>query len=92
MYYECHITLGLHPKSARVLIEALNNWKYSSIEGDPDLGSGPREYATRRASSNVALADVVAHMDKIALILNDEGYNVLRSKVELVMYDKRWKE
>jgi hypothetical protein len=91
MYYECHITLGLHPVSAKGLIEALG-WKYSMIEGDPVLGTGYREYATRIASVKVNEAVVIAEMDYIASVLAHRGFNVLRQKIELVIYDTKGKE
>lgn len=88
MYYECHITLGLHPVSAKRLIEALG-WKYSMIEGDPVLGTGYHEYATRHASAKCPESTIIAEMDYIAGVLAHMGFNVLRQKVELVVYDTK---
>ena len=92
MYYECHITIALHPVSAKSLIAALNGWHFSCIEGDPVLKDHSYEYATRHASSNTPFEDVVAHMNRTADILRDQGFPVVRQKVELVMYDTKGKE
>jgi hypothetical protein len=91
MYYECHITLGLHPISAQPLIEALG-WKYSCIEGDPVLGTGYHEYATRHASTRVGESRIIAEMSYIAGVLAHAGFNVVRQKVELVIYDTKGRE
>ena len=87
MYYECHISIGLHPISAQQLIENLNNWSFSKIAGDPVLGKDTYEYATRHVSGNTNFQKVVDHMNKTATILREQGFPVLRQKVELVIYD-----
>lgn len=86
MIYECHITIGLHPISAKALIESLG-WKFSYITGDPDLGTDPHEYATRHASANTQITIVIEELTRIASILARQGFPILREKVELVMYD-----
>lgn len=92
MYWECHITLGLHPVSSKDLVEALG-WKFSCIDGDPQLGSGAREYATRNASSVSDFETVKTHMNYTADVLKRTGgFNVIRQKIELVMYDTKGKE
>lgn len=91
MYWELHITLGLHPVSAKPLIEALA-WKFSCINGDPDLGGGPREYATHHGSPNAPIEGIIHELNRVAGILKEAGFNVIRRKVELVMYDTKGKE
>lgn len=90
MYYECHITLKLQPRSAKHLIEGLG-WKFSCIEGDPSLGDGPREYATRHVSTTVGEPAIIAEMDHVAGVLAHAGFSVIRQKVELVVYDTKGK-
>ena len=87
MYYECHISIGLHPVSARPLIEALNSWSFSCISGDPILGKDTYEYATRHVSGNTNFQKVLSHINTAAHILREQGFPVLRQKIELVIYD-----
>ena len=89
MYYEIHITLGLSPVSAQPLIEALNGWSFSAITGDPILGKDAYEYATRHASGNTPFDVVKAQMSKTAAILKDQGFDVVRQKIELVLLDTK---
>ena len=87
MYYECHISIGLHPTSAKELIECLNGWSFSCIQGDPVLGKGVYEYATRHAPGSTDLGKVIQHMNDTAHILKGQGFPVIRQKVEIVVYD-----
>lgn len=92
MYYECHITMEVGPKTSKYAVE-LMGWKFSQIDGDPSLGDGPREYATIHASPNADLIHtVVPRMQKTAEFLKWLGFNVVRQKVELVMYDTKGRE
>ena len=86
MTYECHITIALHPVSAEALITSLG-WKFSCIHGDPDLGIGAREYATRHAAVGTPITQVILEIQRISGILLAQGFPVLREKIELVMYD-----
>lgn len=90
MYYECHITIGPHHLSSRSLVEAMG-WKFSYINGDPSFGEGSREYATQHADARINLEDVKAAMDRDAHILRQNGFPVIRQKVELVVYDTKGK-
>lgn len=87
-YYECHITLeSKHPHSLRETLEALG-WKFSAVDGDPNLGSGVKCYATRQYNSErVALHHVIEIVKDLAENLRLQNYKVLREKVELVVYD-----
>lgn len=98
-YYECHITFTFiwhDTTDLKALIERDTGWKWSQIDGDPVLGPGRKTYLTKHfpASTNTShtMADaepVVAKMAKAAAYLRGCGLEVLREKVELVIYDTK---
>lgn len=92
-YYESHLTLNtfnpLYPESIlKELIEA-NNWRYSKIDGDINLGSGVKAYATRQFNARLNIEIILQELHSLANKLKDFGWTILRRKVELVMYDDR---
>lgn len=89
-YYEAHITLGPtaaygHIKNA---VEKIN-WKFSKIDGDPVMGAGVKCYATRHFNAKWPAADVVSWLHEAADKLDKMNIEVMRRKVELVIYDDR---
>ncbi len=88
-YYECHVTMLGDPEKIKPIVESLTNWKFSAINGDPVLGDGVKCYATYFYKARFDQASVVSALHSIAQILNEAGCNVIRRKVELVMYDDR---
>lgn len=88
-YYECHITIsGMGSTWAeRTVKEA--GWIYSRIDGDPDLGPGTKQYATKHFNKRKSVEKVIAELQRVALALRLQGLEVLREKIELVIYDKR---
>ena len=89
MYYECHITLALTPTCMKQAVESFNGWSYSAIDGDPDLGQTVLCYATRRTSAGRDLQEIIDHMAQVAAGLKLCGGEVLRQKVELVLFDTK---
>tara|TARA_R110002094_G_scaffold152296_2_gene140183 strand:- start:458 stop:760 length:303 start_codon:yes stop_codon:yes gene_type:complete len=89
-YYECHVTFmenfDADPDS---MGPALMGWKFSQIDGDPVLGAGVKSYFTRQFRESLQLDSVKAEVDQVAEVLIAEGYEVLRRKVELVVYDSK---
>jgi hypothetical protein len=86
-YYECHVTFtgdGDEPPSSKP-----RGWKFSRIDGDPDLGAGVNCYLTRHYPVRLPLARVVGELNRAARALSDLGYAVRRLKVELVVHDFR---
>ena len=83
-YYELHITF----------VGPLNEapprpWKYSQIDGDPVLGDGVKAYLTRQVKSNMPLEDVIDLLNYPIKWLKMLDFNILRSKVEKVVYDTK---
>lgn len=88
-YYECHITIEAPALPIlRVLIEKLK-WKYSRIDGDPVMGAGVKQYATRHYNSKLAVDDVILLLHDTADKIASYGFTVTRRKVEHVIYDDR---
>jgi hypothetical protein len=76
------------PMAIRPLVESLK-WKFSVIDGDILLGDGAKCYATRLFNERVGQAAVTAHLLAVARKLQRGGCNVIRRKVELVLFDDR---
>lgn len=67
-----------------------NRWSFSAINGDPDLGSGMKCYATKQFNKKHSLIDLASEMNTVAKNLRDQ-YNIkiLRRKIEVVVHDDR---
>lgn len=91
-YYECHITMAPskgHVRDAvRYIVEALG-WKFSSIEGDIVLGDGIKWYATKHFNSRKLGNDEVITQLHLTANYLKHTIEVVRRKVELVIYDDR---
>lgn len=102
MYYEAHITLE-EPTENTGFIElhaALIDWKYSKIDGDPVLGKKTFHYLTKHFPKNtdnktVGLEEreiIQNYIEKISADTKEKGFNVIRHKLELVVYDVRYNQ
>lgn len=87
-YFECHITMLGDPSFIRPKVEALK-WKFSVIDGDPVLGSGVKCYATRLSKESLGADRVLEQLLHTAATLAWEGCEILRRKVEMVIYDDK---
>jgi len=87
-YYECHITMTGNKENIKPLVEA-HKWKFSAIDGDPTLGDGIKCYATRHFNTRVGELSVLNRLHEVADILKNYGINVIRRKIEKVIYDDR---
>ena len=87
-YYECHITMLGDPKKIRPEVERCK-WKFSVIDGDPVLGEGVKCYATHLFNRKHELMKVQAWLFDTAAYLSSCGFEVLRRKIELVIFDDR---
>jgi hypothetical protein len=87
-YFECHVTMV--GDAALIRPEVVKRkWKFSVIDGDPVLGDGIKCYATRLYNRNKGQETVQAELFEIAEQLQELGFNVLRRKIELVIYDDK---
>jgi len=82
-YHELHITYLGEPAPE------VKGWSQSTIEGDIILGEGPKRYLTHHASGSAPQVVLIDDMERIANDLRALGRKVLRTKVELVLYDRR---
>jgi len=90
-YYECHVTMVGRSDLIRLVVER-SGWLFSAIDGDPDLGPGVKCYATKQFNAKNPKEDVVKAVESIAVYLGSyDCCDVVRSKVELVVYDSRSK-
>ncbi len=89
-YYECHITFTGNMERIKLRVEK-TGWKFSCIDGDPTLGDGARAYATKHYNSRCKLEKVVQEMNEVArnLTLFEQDIDVVRQKVELIVYDTK---
>lgn len=87
-YFECHVTMLGNPDTIRPEVEN-RKWKFSVIDGDPVLGDGLKCYATKLFNRRNGQEAVQAELFSIAKDLTNLGFNVLRRKIELVIYDDR---
>lgn len=85
-YHELHVTYmdadGATPPEFK-------GWSHSAIAGDIILGEGRKQYLTMHASGSASQVVLIEGMERVADDLRARGLTVLRTKVELVLYDKR---
>lgn len=85
--FEAHITL---PKADRDIVAALGGdgagWKFSEIDGDALMGAKPYCYLTAYDADGLAL---LARMRVVSHMLRARGVEVLREKVEQIVYDTK---
>lgn len=88
MNFECHITLPREQGSiaAAVAADPKLPWKFSQIDGDPVLGQQVFAYLTRHDTNYVRL---YANMKHTVVELTQQGVDVVREKIELIMYDTK---
>lgn len=91
-YYECHITLESDPhfdvSKIKAAVENLH-WKFSAIDGDPSLGVGVKCYATAHFNERMGDVAVLKTLNAVADKLYEQGAQVVRRKIELVIHDTR---
>jgi hypothetical protein len=87
-YYECHVTMLGDPDKIEKDTNSIG-WKFSKIDGDPILGVGIKCYATKHFPAKDVVGDVVEKVKGVSLFMRLAGHQVLRDKVELVVYDSK---
>jgi hypothetical protein len=86
--FEAHITM---PREQSVTINTLfapvkDGWSYSQIDGDPLLGKRPYAYLTAYDPDGVTLLN---RMQRLVVILEQAGVEVLRMKIEEIVFDSK---
>ena len=89
MYYELHITMRYDTKVDPEVWTQFIRWKYSKIDGDPNLGKGILHYATKHVHASVPVEKVIHILKEAAQCLRDMGCTVVRMKVEYILFDKK---
>lgn len=86
MSYECHITTLVKDAEVCELIARAEGWKTSEIKRDPILGDGSHFYLTCHSTD---FMEIFGKMKDTANKLGDVGVQVLRKKIEHIIYDSR---
>lgn len=73
----------------KYIVEKYSDWKFSAIDGDPSLGDGVKCYATRHFNPRTGDAVVLQILTDTAKRLADNGAEVIRRKVERIIFDDR---
>lgn len=87
-YYEAHITMIGTSVIIEPIVKSLG-WKFSQINGDPTLGKGIKCYATKHSKASKDKKEVLIDLQTTADSLQEQGCEVIRRKIELVIYDDR---
>lgn len=88
-YYECHVTMIGDDNEIRPLVEDCG-WIFSCIANDICLGEGIKCYATMHYSfARHTVGQVIENVETVSTNLKSSGVNVIRTKVELVVYDSK---
>ncbi len=87
-YFEAHVTMIGDAAMIRPLVEA-TKWKFSAIDGDINLGEGVKCYATRQFNLKIGESKALTILHETADSLVMKNVNVIRRKIEIVIYDDR---
>jgi hypothetical protein len=87
-YYECHITMLGDPEVLKPAVIGIG-WTYSAIDNDANLGPGMKQYATKQINTKIGLEATIKTVLNAGADMRDRGAEVLREKVEEVLFDTR---
>jgi hypothetical protein len=91
--FECHITVKNEPRKFRPTqlrrLGREQGWSFSHIADDPVLGPGTFQYLTRHNNSPTGEA-LNVEMRMMVATLRDEGFKVIRAKIEMTVLDERY--
>lgn len=91
-YYECHITMLARDFAVAEMVTKTTGWTFSKIDGDPDLGEGVKCYATKHFNCDrMTKEEVIGALNDAAHLIACSMIEVIRRKVERVIYDDRTK-
>lgn len=83
--FEAHITCPR--EDSGVVAERSNeHWVFSAIDGDPVMGKRPYCYLTGYSTS---AEELLGRMTAMAAMLRADGVEVLREKMEEIIYDTK---
>lgn len=85
-HYECHITCHLKDAKIAEKVAVDLHWKTSEIARDPVLGKDSYFYLT---SHSLDYNSMFSRMEQAAIQLREAGVEVLREKIEHIVYDTK---
>lgn len=85
--FEVHITCRLSQATAAAAIAKELHWKTSEIARDPLLGNDTYFYLTTHGKD---LSDTMGRMVRATVELKTAGVEVIREKIEVIIYDVRY--
>jgi hypothetical protein len=91
-YFEAHVTMEDNYYCDRYAIKnyvEFSRWKFSAIDGDINMGPGTKFYATRQFNLKIGKDEAIRKLHEMAKRLREFGANVVREKIEQVIYDNR---
>lgn len=88
MIYECHITISSDDAAVGEQVADELHWKTSEIARDPVLGQATYFYLT---SHDTDTERMFRRMRQCSTTLLNSGVNVIREKIELIIYDTKGK-
>lgn len=100
MSYECHVTIAtpFNKEDLKKIVENFPSspmWKFSCITDDPILGPGKYAYATLNYDPYEPILNheffVIQKSLDLTKVLLQNGYEILRVKVEQTVFDHRFK-
>ena len=86
MIYECHITCHQADAAKATEVAEFGGWKTSEITRDPTLGNKTFFYLTTHDRDVVRIHQ---RMYQCSAALKAVGIEVLREKIELIVYDTK---
>jgi hypothetical protein len=86
--YEIHITCYQNQEAIAELVANELHWKTSKIAGDPVLGKDTYFYLTTHTATEKLAYERLGDCE---IELNANNVVVVRSKIEHIIYDKRYK-
>lgn len=91
-YYEVHITFTASTKAfAKYLQERhAQSWTFSAIDADIILGEGVKFYLTKHYNKRKGELAIMKELNDVANAMSQMS-NIIRKKIELVVYDERLK-
>lgn len=86
MLFECHVTVPRQHAAEAEKVAKEVHWKFSQIDGDPVLGKETFAYLT---THDTDYSRMMRRMSSLSDRLDGLGVEVLREKIELIMYDTK---
>lgn len=84
--FEAHITMRRDQSEIVKGFDGVLGWSFSAIDGDPVMGKQAYCYLTAYGPIGT---DLLVKVQTLSNVLRDNGVEVLREKVEEIVYDSK---